>query len=133
MCPTGAIQKISTDRKLGTGKWADEGPIRVGTAFFDRGRCLPWAMETPCVVCEEVCPVSPKAIGTYEEEITRWDGQQVLLNKPYMRPELCIGCGICERECPVVDSAAVYVTAVGESRDKERSLLLGSKPPTPKT
>ena len=126
VCPTGAIQKTSLERKLGLKEYAEAGPIRLGTAFFDQGRCLPWAMETPCVVCEEVCPVSPKAIGTYDEEITRWDGTKVTLNKPYMRPELCIGCGICERECPVVDSAAVYVTAVGESRSKERSLLLGS-------
>ncbi len=124
VCPTGAIQKTSLEKKLGVGKYKEEGPIRLGTAFFDRGRCLPWAMETPCVVCEEVCPVSPKAIGTYDEVITRWDGKKVTLNKPYMRPELCIGCGICEKECPVVDSAAVYVTAVGESRDKSRSLLL---------
>jgi len=51
----------------------------------------------------------------------------VTLNKPYIRPELCIGCGICEHECPVVDSAAVYVTAIGETRDKSRSLLLGSE------
>ncbi|MBT8493402.1 MAG: 4Fe-4S dicluster domain-containing protein [Deltaproteobacteria bacterium] len=127
VCPTGAIQKIDTERKLGLGKWEEDGPIRIGTAFFDRGRCLPWAMETPCVVCEEVCPVSPKAIGAYEEEITRWDGEKITLKRPYMRPELCIGCGICERECPVVDSAAVYVTAVGETRSKERSLLLGSE------
>jgi hypothetical protein len=28
----------------------------------------------------------------------------------------------------VVDSAAVYVTAVGESRSKDRSLLLSSDP-----
>ena len=105
------------------------GPIRLGTAFFDKGRCLPWAMETPCVVCEEVCPVSPKAIGAYTEEITRWDGKKVTLNKPYMRPELCIGCGICEHECPVVDQPAVYVTAVGESRSKDRSLLLNSHRP----
>jgi formate hydrogenlyase subunit 6/NADH:ubiquinone oxidoreductase subunit I len=124
VCPTGAIQKISTERKLGLADWREHGPIKLGTAFFDRGRCLPWAMETPCVVCEEVCPVSPKAIGTYDEEFTRWDGQTVTLNKPYMRPELCIGCGICERECPVIDSAAVYVTAVGETRDQDRSLLL---------
>ena len=127
VCPTGAIQKISIDKKLGLGEHKEEGPIRLGTAFFDRGRCLPWAMETPCVVCEEVCPVTPKAIGTYDEEITRWDGKKVTLNRPYMRPELCIGCGICERECPVVDDAAVYVTAVGETRSKDRSLLLGSK------
>jgi ferredoxin len=50
----------------------------------------------------------------------------VTLNKPYMRPELCIGCGICEHECPVIDDAAVYVTAIGESRSRDRSLLLGS-------
>ncbi len=133
VCPTGAIQKITPERKLGLGAYENEGPIVIGTAFFDRGRCLPWAMETPCVVCEEVCPVSPKAIGTYDEEITRWDGTVVTLNKPYMRPELCIGCGLCERECPVVDSAAVYVTAVGETRSKARSLLLGSEVKAPKS
>jgi formate hydrogenlyase subunit 6/NADH:ubiquinone oxidoreductase subunit I len=126
VCPTGAIQKTSLARKLGVGEHAAKGPISVGTAFFDRGRCLPWAMETPCVVCEEVCPVTPKAIGTYEEQVTRWDGKKVTLKKPYMRPELCIGCGLCEHECPVVDSAAVYVTAVGETRSTERSLLLGA-------
>ena len=127
VCPTGAIQKISVEQKLGIGKHAEQGPIRLGTAFFNRGRCLPWAMETPCVVCEEVCPVTPKAIGTYDEEITRWDGQKVTLNRPYMRPELCIGCGICERECPVLDDAAVYVTAIGETRSRDRTLLLKSQ------
>jgi polyferredoxin len=126
VCPTGAIQKISLAKKIGKGAHESQGPIKVGTAFFDRGRCLPWAMEIPCVVCEEVCPVSPKAIGTYDEEHTRWDGTKVTLNKPYMRPELCIGCGICEHECPVLDDAAVYVTAVGETRSDERSLLLKS-------
>jgi polyferredoxin/formate hydrogenlyase subunit 6/NADH:ubiquinone oxidoreductase subunit I len=124
VCPTGAIQKTSVERKLGISEYAEKGPISLGTAFFDQGRCLPWAMQTPCVVCEEVCPVSPKAIGAYEEEITRWDGAKVVLKKPYIRPELCIGCGICEHECPVLDSAAVYVTAIGETRSEDRSLLL---------
>ena len=126
VCPTGAIQKTPLEKKLGVGTFEEAGPVSVGTAFYDRGRCLPWAMETPCVVCEEVCPVSPKAIGVYEEEITRWDGTKVTLAKPYIRPELCIGCGICEHECPVVDDAAVYVTAIGETRSKARTLLLES-------
>lgn len=126
VCPTGAIQKTSLEKKLGVGEHAEQGPVRVGTAFFNRGRCLPWAMETPCVVCEEVCPVTPKAIGTYDVEVERWDGTTVTLNRPYMRPELCIGCGICEHECPVLDDAAVYVTTIGESRSVDRQLLLGS-------
>ncbi len=124
VCPTGAIQKISVEEKLGVGDHEEEGPISLGTAFFDRGRCLPWAMETPCVVCEEVCPTTPKAIGTTDEEVLRWDGTTVVLNRPHVRPELCIGCGICEHECPVIGLRAVRVSAVGETRSRERSLLL---------
>jgi ferredoxin len=54
----------------------------------------------------------------------------VVLNKPFIVPELCIGCGICEAECPVQDQPAVYVTAVGESRSKQRRLLLKSRDQT---
>jgi len=131
VCPTGAIQKISIAQKLGRNEFADVGPVKLGTAFYDRGRCLPWAMDTPCVVCEEVCPVSPKAIFTRDEHINdRW-GNPLTLERPYIDPHLCIGCGICEHECPVVDDRAVYVTAVGETRSKERSLLLNESVASP--
>src|SRR5208337_3304984 len=80
VCPTGAIQRISIEEKTGTGPFAKEGPIKLGTAFFDRGRCLPWAMETPC--------------------------------------------GVCEHECPVTDEAAIRVTAIGETRSRDRRLLM---------
>jgi polyferredoxin len=62
VCPTGAIQRISIERKLGVGKYAAAGPVRLGLANYDLGRCLPWGKGMPCLVCEEVCPVSPKAI-----------------------------------------------------------------------
>ena len=81
-------------------------------------------LEIPCVVCEEVCPVSPKAIFTKDEEIKDVFGNIVVLNKPFIVPDLCIGCGICQTECPVTDSRAVYVTPVGETRSMERRLLL---------
>jgi polyferredoxin/formate hydrogenlyase subunit 6/NADH:ubiquinone oxidoreductase subunit I len=124
VCPTGAIQRISIEEKTGTGPFAEQGPVRLGTAFFDHGRCLPWSMETPCVVCEEVCPVSPKAIYSREVTITKRDGNPITLRRPYVDPALCIGCGICEHECPVTDEAAIRVTAVGETRSRERRLLM---------
>ena len=61
--------------------------------------------------CLEACP-APGAIVQYVNGIVDVD------------PERCIGCGICEHECPVKDDPAVYVTAQGETRDKGRSLLL---------
>jgi ferredoxin len=124
VCPTGAIREISIVEKLGIGPFEAKGPIKTGTAFYNQGRCLPWAMDTSCVVCEEVCPVSPKAIFTRNFEVTdRW-GAMIELKRPYIDPVKCIGCGICEHECPVKDDPAVYVTAIGETRDKNRSLLL---------
>jgi len=124
VCPTGAIQRISIEEKTGVGQYAQQGPVRLGTAFYDHGRCLPWSMETPCVVCEEVCPVSPKAIYSREVTITRRDGTEMTLRRPFVDPSLCIGCGICEHECPVTDEAAIRVTAIGETRSHERRLLM---------
>ena len=124
VCPTGAIQRITIEEKTGVGTHAEQGPVRLGTAFYDHGRCLPWSMETPCVVCEEVCPVSPKAIFSREVTIIKRDGNPITLRRPYVDPALCIGCGICEHECPVTDEAAIRVTAIGETRSRERRLLM---------
>ena len=124
VCPTGAIQRITIEEKTGIGPFVKEGPIKLGTAFYDHGRCLPWSMETPCVVCEEVCPVSPKAIYSREVTIIKRDGNPITLRRPYVDPALCIGCGICEHECPVTDEAAIRVSAVGETRSRDRRLLM---------
>jgi ferredoxin len=78
ICPTSAIRPLSLDEKLGRGKFTERGPIRLGTAFVDQGRCLPWAMDKPCIVCQENCPVSPKAIYIREEfQIVR-DGARTI-------------------------------------------------------
>ncbi len=124
VCPTGAIAPLSVAQKLGTGPYAEQGPVRTGTAFYDRGRCLPWAMDTPCVVCEEVCPTSPKAIYTRREQTVNRRGEPVWLQRPYVDPDRCIGCGICQHECPVKDRAAIRVTAIGETRSPGSGLLL---------
>jgi len=191
VCPTSAIRPITLSEKLGLEEFAKAGPIKLGTAFVDRNRCLPWAMDKPCIVCEENCPVSPKAIYTQEcfntirdgvltvkkvsgniietvEEIVPGrfatgdyycviesnelrkisantentimilsDSQfekkpapgskieiQVRLQRPYIDIEKCIGCGVCEHECPVSGRKAIRVSAEGETRSFDRRLLL---------
>jgi polyferredoxin len=192
MCPTAAIRPITLSEKLGRDEFAEVGPIRIGTAFVDRNRCLPWAMNRPCIVCEENCPVSPKAIYTREsfetvrdsvltvksaldnrietvenslspdkfatgdyyclvesgqrvklatntensieispgekfETIPRQGSRievQVHLQRPYVDIEKCIGCGVCEHECPVSGKKAIRVSAEGETRSPDRRLAL---------
>ena len=78
VCPTSAIRPITLDEKQGKDKFTDAGPIRIGTAFFDKNRCLLWAKDKPCIVCEENCPVSPKAIYTREYFSTIRDGELII-------------------------------------------------------
>ena len=91
-------------------------------AFYDRGRCLPWAMATDCRVCEEVCPVSPKAIYSLPATVLNSRGEPIRVRQPYVDPDRCTGCGACQHHCPVKGRPAVYVSAVGESRDRDRTL-----------
>ncbi|HEX4283455.1 MAG TPA: 4Fe-4S dicluster domain-containing protein [Terracidiphilus sp.] len=124
-CPTGAIWQI-TPREKG---WvvavdAQTQPVRLGTAFYDRGRCLPWAEATECIVCEEWCPVSPKAIYVEEAEVIDSAGRTKILKQPRIDPSRCVGCGACEYACPLQDRPAVYVTSIGESRSPSSQILL---------
>lgn len=195
VCPTAALRPLRVDERMGRGVFAQDGPLRLGTAFVDHGRCLPWAMDIPCIVCQENCPVSPKAIFTRTEfhavrngryrvrsvsgrDIVLSEPIQVLqsigtgdfyvkaaaglaeiqwpilshsgrnlrlgpsaegpqmpqrsdiveivvrLQKPYVDPRQCIGCGICEHECPVQGRRAIRVSAENESRQPRHRLVV---------
>jgi formate hydrogenlyase subunit 6/NADH:ubiquinone oxidoreductase subunit I len=120
---------MTEDQKIGNAPWppgTDEEPkpVKIGTAFFDRGRCLPWAMDIPCIVCEEFCPVSPKAIWVLEEQMMKYDGSFVTVQLPRVDVDRCTGCGACEHVCPVIDRPAIYVTSIGETRSRTNQILL---------
>ncbi len=128
VCPTGAIWEITAKEK----GWSVDvsstaKPVRLGTAFYDRGRCLPWAMATDCIVCEEWCPTSPKAVYLRPAEVIDAAGNVKQVKQPYLDPARCVGCGACEHACPVQDRPAVYVTSVGESRSRGNQILLNRR------
>ena len=128
VCPTGAIWQITPKEKgwvVGVG--GQNQPVRLGTAFYDRGRCLPWAMATDCIVCEEWCPVSPKAIYVQEAQVIDSAGITKTLKQPRIDPSRCVGCGACEYACPLQEHPAVYVTSIGESRSPSSQILLNRK------
>jgi polyferredoxin len=132
VCPTGAIWEITAEEKTGRtpGNPQAQDPVKIGTAFYDRGRCLPWAMGTECLVCEEWCPTSPKAIYLVAADVVTPSGATKRVRQPYVDPNPCTGCGACEYACPVHDRPAVYVTSIGESRSRTNQILLerGKRP-----
>ncbi len=117
VCPSGAIGLI-------TGTEKREKPIRIGSASVDRGKCLPWSGNGPCIVCQELCPTSPKAIYLREETLQDHAGNPVHVQLPHVSLKHCVGCGICENKCPIRGRAAIRVMAAGESRTRRNQILL---------
>jgi len=105
-CPTGAIPKLTLEEKRHT---------PMGLARVDRTRCLPWAYNIDCIVCEEMCPVANKAIKVEEVEVVNGHGDVVTIKRPYVVKELCIGCGVCEFQCPMGGDAAIHVFTYTEA------------------
>jgi len=98
VCPTGAIPKLTEKEKLVT---------RLGLPKIDRSICLPWKDNKECLVCEEHCPISNKAIKLKKVEV---NGK--IISRPYLSLKLCIGCGICQTKCPTRPERAIKVYPV---------------------
>ena len=113
VCPTGAIKRLTRAEKV---------EVVIGLATIDKSRCLPHSHARACIACQEVCPTSPKAVWLEEAAVKNHDGATVRLNQPHIDLQRCIGCGICEKVCPVSDRPAIYVTSLGESRSPDNQL-----------
>jgi ferredoxin len=104
VCPVQAIPPLSLLEKR---------QQVIGKAYIDLNRCIPWADEQPCGVCEEMCPLPTKAIELEEVEVLDGQGDLFTLQRPQVIRERCIGCGICEYQCPLNGPAAIRVYVPG--------------------
>jgi NAD-dependent dihydropyrimidine dehydrogenase PreA subunit len=115
VCPSGAIRPLPLPIKQLT---------VIGRAYIDVNRCLPWADNIRCAVCEEMCPVPNKAIilraDGGEGENTGQGGRngqalgEVSAPRPYVLSSQCIGCGLCEKRCPLNGESAIRVYSPNE-------------------
>lgn len=110
-CPSGAIAPLALEAKK---------EVVIGKARFDPTRCLPYAKNEPCIVCEEHCPLPQKAIRIKEVEVVSDSGERTVLQRPYLDRARCIGCGICENKCPLEGPAGVRVEAHGPRQVRRR-------------
>ena len=78
VCPTGALRPL-----------ADKAEARIGVAAVDEELCVSHLRTGSCGACFTACPMRGKAIT------------QGLYNAPYVHPEFCTGCGLCEEVCIV--------------------------------
>lgn len=78
ICPTGALQPL-----------AAKEDVRMGVAAIDESLCVSHLRTGVCGACFTACPLRGDAIT------------QGLYNAPYMHPEHCTGCGLCEEVCIV--------------------------------
>jgi ferredoxin len=103
VCPTGAIPHLSLEEKRGT---------VIGIAKIAQDRCIPWADLRVCTVCYDTCPLLEKAIVMEKTKDVDELGQPLIIARPRVLEERCIGCGVCEYNCPAEGPAAIQVYAV---------------------
>lgn len=109
VCPTSAIRRLGLEEKTFA---------RMGTAVVDKMRCIAWADDKHCLICDEACPFD--AIAAISEP-----GGLAL--KPKVDDRICVGCGLCEARCPIEGPGAIQVWSIGEERKRAGSYVTEEK------
>ncbi|MFQ3550261.1 MAG: 4Fe-4S dicluster domain-containing protein, partial [Armatimonadota bacterium] len=100
VCPTQAIMPIELNEKH---------YIFIGRAVIDRSHCIAWNSDKVCLVCDEFCSYN----AIFWEKING-------VKRPFIDEHRCVGCGICEKACPIQPLAAIRVFSFGDKRNQTR-------------
>lgn len=101
VCPVSAIMPFTI---------AEKDYIFIGRAAINRSTCVVWESGKQCLVCDEVC--------SYTAIYWTLEGGG---KRPHVDPARCVGCGICENNCPVGGpDAAIRVSCDGDKRSMTR-------------
>lgn len=90
-CPTGALVPPAAG-------W-DE--VRLGVLSLDVDRCITFHGSS-CGVCARACPIGERALAM--------DAQ----GHPVLKPEGCVGCGVCVTACVTTPSSLVLTMKSGD-------------------
>ncbi len=88
-CPSGALRPLAV------------GEIRMGTAIWHSQPCLRSAGEE-CRICVDQCPLGSAAIELLDGRIV-------------VHPFGCVGCGVCQQECPTNPRSIIVIPIAAKS------------------
>ena len=120
VCPTGAIRAIPLEEKK---------VCHIALAIVNQQTCLPYAEREACQLCVDECiaagynAIEFTRVGTQADEMGEpIEGTGFLA--PVVRPDLCVGCGLCQTRCYGINVAeksllkeSAIVVHAGEGRE----------------
>jgi len=102
VCPTGAIRPLTPQEKR---------RFVMGVARVDTSTCLPHRGERDCQLCSDECNAAgyhaiemrPIKLATGEVPEGMFSPEEMeqmgRILAPFVKPEACVGCGLCEYRC----------------------------------
>jgi ferredoxin len=95
VCPTGALTHITQEEKH---------TLQMGVVQLYLENCIVYTDETSCGACSEHCPTQAVSMIPYKDSLTI----------PFIKQEICVGCGGCEFICPAKPWKAIFVEGITE-------------------
>ncbi|MDB5327335.1 MAG: putative ferredoxin [Phycisphaerales bacterium] len=77
--------------------------IKMGTAVWRQYQCTRTTLEDDCRRCVDVCPMGTAAIDLVQDIIE-------------VKPLGCIGCGMCQQDCPTSPRAIAVIPKAAKER-----------------